>query len=77
MKVSKEDKDLLDFAFKGTVNQWLKVSKVTFTDDSLTKYNVCEVKIEKAKGSVCARCWNVVEIVDSNCLCERCQKVLG
>ena len=77
LKLSKEDKELLDYAFKDTVNQWLKVSKVTFIEDSLTKYNVCEVKIEKAKGTVCARCWNVVESVDSNCLCERCQKVLG
>ena len=77
LNVSSEDKTLLDYAFKDSVSQWLKVSKVTFTNDSLTKYNVCEVKIEKAKGSVCARCWNVVEVVDDNCLCERCQKVLA
>ena len=76
LNVTEDDMSLLEWAFKDTVNQWLKVSKVTFTSDSLTKYNVCEVKIEKAKGTVCARCWNIVETVDDNCLCERCQKVL-
>ena len=77
LNVKDEDKALLDFAFKDSVAQWLKVSKVTFTNDALTNYNTCGVKIEKASGSVCARCWNVVEKVDSNCLCERCQRVLG
>ena len=77
LHVSVEDKKLLDKNFKDKVNQWLIVSKVTYTDDTLTKYENCEVKVEKVDGVTCPRCWNITESKDPEGLCDRCKKVLG
>ena len=77
LHVSVEDKKLLDKNFKDKVNQWLIVSKVTYTDDTLTKYENCEVKVEKVDGVTCPRCWNITESKDPEGLCDRCKKVLS
>jgi len=46
------------------------------TDKSMTEYPTCYLKVEKAQGHVCARCWQIVDDVDGNGLCARCQKVI-
>ena len=76
LHLSEEDKNLLTWAFGTNVHQWLKVSEVTFTDEELTKYLNAEVKIVKAEGVVCPRCWNITDSKREDCLCERCVKVL-
>ena len=76
LHLSEEDKNLLTWAFGSNIHQWLKVSKVTFTDEELTKYLSAEVKIVKAEGVVCPRCWNITDSKREDCLCERCVKVL-
>ena len=76
LHLSEEDKNLLTWAFGSNIHQWLKVSKVTFTDGELTKYLNAEVKIVKAEGVVCPRCWNITDSKREDCLCERCVKVL-
>ncbi len=77
LHVSDEDKKLLDKNFGDKVNQWLIVSKVDYTNDELTKYETCQVKVEKVSGVVCPRCWNITDSTDPECLCDRCKKVLG
>ncbi len=77
LHVSDEDKALLEKNFGDKVNQWLIVSKVDYTSDELTKYETCEVKVEKVSGVVCPRCWNITDSKDSEGLCDRCKKVLG
>ncbi len=77
LNVTNDDRKLLEDTFKDKVNQWLIVSKVTFTNETLTKYEECEVKVEKVDGVVCPRCWNITESKDPECLCDRCKKVLG
>ncbi len=77
LHVSDEDKKLLDKNFGDKVNQWLIVSKVDYTNDELTKYESCQVKVEKVSGVVCPRCWNITDSTDPECLCDRCKKVLG
>ncbi len=77
LHVSDEDKALLEKNFNDKVNQWLIVSKVDYTSDELTKYETCEVKVEKVSGVVCPRCWNITDSKDSEGLCDRCKKVLG
>jgi isoleucyl-tRNA synthetase len=57
------------------MNQLLIVSKVTFTDEKLTKYDNVEVKIEKSSGHKCARCWNYVDELEGD-ICHRCAKIL-
>ena len=71
------DKDLLINTFNSKVDQWLKVSKVSFVDSALSKYNVVEVDVKKADGVVCPRCWNLTLSNRDDCLCDRCVKVLG
>ncbi len=77
LHVNDEDKKLLDKNFKDKVNQWLIVSKVTYSDETLTKYGECEVKVEKVDGVTCPRCWNITESKDLEGLCDRCKKILG
>ncbi len=77
LHVSDEDKALLEKNFGDKVNQWLIVSKVDYTNDVLTKYETCEVKVEKVSGVVCPRCWNITDSTDPEGLCDRCKKVLG
>ena len=76
LHVSDEDKKLLEDNFGTKINQWLIVSKVTLTLDELNKYEVCEVKVEKADGVVCPRCWNITESKNEEGLCDRCVEVL-
>ncbi len=76
LHVSDEDKKLLLDAFGDKINQWLIIAKVSFVDDELTKYENIEVKIEKAQGHVCPRCWNIVEEENEDGLCDRCAKVI-
>ena len=36
-----------------------------------------EILVEPASGHTCARCWQIVENVDEDGLCERCKKIVG
>lgn len=56
--------------------QWLIVSKAELTDEELPAYEASQVKVEKAKGHVCPRCWNYTEEGEEGDLCPRCQAVL-
>ena len=76
LHVSDEDRKLLTDAFGDKINQWLIIAKVSFTDETLTKYDTTEVKIEMAKGHVCPRCWNIVEEENEDGLCDRCADAL-
>ncbi|MBR3227732.1 MAG: class I tRNA ligase family protein, partial [Erysipelotrichaceae bacterium] len=71
-----EDRKLLEDNFGDKVNQWLIVSKVSYTDETLEKYEVCEVGIRKADGVVCPRCWNITESTNEEGLCDRCAEVM-
>ena len=54
------------------LKQWLIVSKVTtYASDNV------EIKVGKAEGHICPRCWNVEEEVDEAGLCIRCHHVLN
>ena len=77
LHLEESDLSLLKYAFADKVDQWLKVSKVSFVEETLTKYNVCEVSIKKAEGVVCPRCWNITTSHRDDCLCDRCVKVLA
>ena len=72
LHVSEEDKKLLIDTFGNKINQWLIIAKVSFVEETLTKYDNIEVKIEMAQGHVCPRCWNIVEEENEDGLCDRC-----
>ncbi|MBO4358404.1 MAG: isoleucine--tRNA ligase [Erysipelotrichaceae bacterium] len=76
LHVDESDRKLLLDNFGDKINQWLIVAKVSFTDETLTKYDTAEVDIRMAKGHVCPRCWNVVEEENEDGLCDRCAEAL-
>ena len=76
LHVSDEDKKLLIDTFKDKINQWLIIAKVSFSEENLTKYDSIEVKVEKAMGHVCPRCWNIVEEENEDGLCDRCKEAI-
>lgn len=57
------------------LHQLLIVSKVEYTDETLTKYEDIEVKVEKSEGQKCIRCWNYVDEVKAD-ICPRCEQIL-
>ncbi len=77
LHVSDEDKKLLDWAFGDQVMQWLIVSRVSYTEATLPKYNEIEVAVSTAFGKICPRCWNITETEDEEGLCDRCRRVLN
>jgi isoleucyl-tRNA synthetase len=61
------------------IRRFFQVSKVTVLDKKepgLTDYDKSSVKVEKASGEKCARCWNYFDNLGSNPeypdLCDRC-----
>ncbi|MEG0507411.1 MAG: isoleucine--tRNA ligase [Longicatena sp.] len=74
--VSDDDRKLIETYCGTKFNQWLIVSKVSFSIDELTKYDTIEVSIEKCEGKVCPRCWNITNSSAEDGLCERCAAVL-
>ncbi len=76
VKVSDEDRALIDKVFPQTFAQWLIVSKVSFTEDELKQYEACQIQVSKCEGVVCPRCWNITSSKAEDGLCERCAMVL-
>ncbi|MGB4985457.1 MAG: isoleucine--tRNA ligase [Erysipelotrichaceae bacterium] len=76
MNASEEDQALLNELF-ANIKQVFIVSDFEFTSEQLNQYEVVQVKVEKALGEVCPRCWNVTNSDHEDHLCDRCQKVLG
>ena len=56
--------------------QWLIVSKVTLVEETLPVILDFEIDVEEALGDTCPRCWNIVDHVDENGLCDRCHQVM-
>jgi isoleucyl-tRNA synthetase len=71
MVVTQEQRDAIDF-LDMKIHQVLIVSKVNLSVGS--KF---EVRVSPATGETCDRCWNIVDHVHENGLCDRCQQVIG
>ena len=76
LNVSAEMKAVIDEVLADKVNQWLIVSKVSFSEETLTQYTTVQVNVEKCAGTVCPRCWNITESTHEDGLCARCAEVL-
>lgn len=42
-----------------------------------SEYESGQIKVESAVGHTCARCWQIVDHVDEDELCDRCRDILG
>ena len=71
LTVCKEDADKLNEGLNGSLAQWLIVSKATVEVGAERS-----VKVVKATGTKCPRCWNYSTEADENGLCPRCQAVM-
>lgn len=76
LQLSSEDKSLVETLLGDSFAQWLTVSKAVLAENDGAEYKVCKVKVNRASGSTCPRCWNVTETPDENGLCPRCHEVL-
>ncbi|MEG0314062.1 MAG: isoleucine--tRNA ligase [Erysipelotrichaceae bacterium] len=76
VNLQQSDDELVDKYLGNTFAQWLIVSKATLTNVDLPQFEVCQVKVEKADGAVCPRCWNISDSNNQDGLCDRCAEVL-
>jgi len=83
-----DDKNMKEFIMenKGILPGIFKVSKVSVIESKEDGMSLIEdikmsVKIKKAEGEKCARCWNYAGSVGTNKdfqdLCERCYNILA
>ena len=74
--LNEDDKELL-LNTVGNVAQWLIVSDVKFEEvEDMTTYDTCKVKVSRADGVLCPRCWNITNSLSEDGLCDRCKEVL-
>ena len=71
LTVNASDKALL-LDYVRNLKQWLIVSDVELKDGDDFK-----VEVSTAEGHNCPRCWNIVDHVHENGLCDRCHEVLS
>lgn len=69
--VTDAEAELLEKNLSTSLAQWLIVSKAT-----VEKAAERNVKVVKATGTKCPRCWNYSEEADENGLCPRCHAVM-
>ena len=59
------------------LNQFFIVSKVAVKENDGVAYDLATVKVTKAEGHRCDRCWNIVDEVNEEGLCPRCASILN
>ncbi|ERK60073.1 isoleucine--tRNA ligase [Gemella bergeri ATCC 700627] len=59
------------------LHQLFIVSKVVVKENDGVNYDYSQVKITKASGERCERCWNIVETVNEEHVCHRCESILA
>ena len=59
------------------LHQLFIVSSVEVKENDGVAYDLASVKVTKAEGHRCERCWNIVEEVNEEGLCPRCASILN
>lgn len=59
------------------LHQLFIVSSVEVKENDGEAYDLATVKVTKAQGHRCERCWNIVEEVTEESLCHRCHGILN
>ena len=59
------------------LHQLFIVSSVVVKENDGATYDLATVKVTKAQGHRCERCWNIVEEVTEESLCHRCHSILN
>ena len=70
-------KEIVDFHLNlGQVFIVSKCEVVNNLEDGV-EYPTAKIKVTACEGVTCARCWQIVDNVNEDCLCERCQKIVN
>ena len=69
--LDKEAKEVFE-SLNSNIAQILIVSQLELVDGS-----EFSVKVEKAEGSTCERCWIITKSVNENGLCDKCQGIVN
>lgn len=78
IEIYSNDKDLVELLNSTPdLHQLFIVSKVEVKENSGKEYELSQIKVSKAEGHRCERCWNIVEELDENGLCQRCSSILS
>ena len=59
------------------LHQLFIVSSVEVKENAGATYDLATVRVTKAQGHRCERCWNIVEEVTEESLCHRCHGILN
>ncbi|MBR0385511.1 MAG: class I tRNA ligase family protein, partial [Erysipelotrichaceae bacterium] len=76
LNVKPDYRDCIEGLTEHDLAQLVIAFQLKLTDEKYDEYETSFIKIDKAEGHVCPRCWNVVTHVDSNGLCDRCHGIL-
>lgn len=78
IEIYSNDKDLFELLNSTPdLHQLFIVSKVEVKENSGKEYELSQIKVSKAEGHRCERCWNIVEELNENGLCQRCSSILS
>ena len=77
VEIYSDDKEVLEIIKSvPALHQLFIVSKVKVKENDGKKYDYATIKVEKALGHKCERCWTIVDEVTSDNLCSRCHDVV-
>ena len=77
LEVNTQDQQLISELLNNNLTQFFIVSSAHLdTNTDYDQYEVSKVKISKAEGQVCPRCWNISDESDEDGLCPRCHQII-
>lgn len=77
VEIYSDDKEVLEIIKSvPALHQLFIVSKVKVKENDGKKYDYATIKVEKALGHKCERCWTIVDEVTGDNLCSRCHDVV-
>ena len=78
IKPTKETKELLD-SIKSDLKTIFIVSELVITDEEIEgiQFDSAVIQVTAKQGTICKRCWQVMDEVNEDGICERCAKVVA
>ena len=76
LKPKAEYRDCLTGLSNHDLAQLVIASQFELTEEEYDEYDTGWIRIENFEGHTCPRCWNVVDHVDENGLCDRCHAII-
>ena len=77
IKPNEETKELLN-SIKSDLKTIFIVSELVITDENIEGYEFesATIQVTAKEGTICKRCWQVVDEVNEDGICDRCAKVV-